>query len=87
MLTSNAFTFRKPGSRHRAGKRVQAKRAQFMMRQQEALDRATRVTDDTFPALLRQDDCVVMELIQAVEDMVDDVGGDIIWPADKEYRM
>ena len=87
MLASNAFFFRKPGSRHRAGKRVQAKKALLAQR----LDRATRVTDEAFPMLAamprNHDERVVMELIRAVEDMVEDVmveevGGDIIWPAE-----
>ena len=88
ILTSNAFTYHKPGSRHRAGKRVQAKKAKHALRQQEALELATRVTDDAFPALPgsprepHDEDEVVMAIIRAVEYMVEEVGGDIIWPGD-----
>ena len=54
MLSCNAFFFRKAGGRHRAGKRIQAKRALFAARQDSVLDRANlaaRVTDNAFPPL------------------------------------
>ncbi len=100
MFSSNAYgssgfsAFRKAGGRHRAGKRVQAKRALFMMMQQSFLDRASsvaRVTDNAFPPLSEPYDhdaetISEIELIKAIEDMVDDVGGSVIWQADVMFK-
>jgi hypothetical protein len=94
MFSSNAYSsaysssgfsaFRKSGGRHRAGKRVQAKRALFMMRQQS-------VARDAFPPLSEPYDhdaetVSEIELIKAIEDMVDDVGGSVIWQADVMFK-
>jgi hypothetical protein len=98
MLSSNAYSaFRKSGGRHRAGKRVQAKRALFMMRQQSVLDLANsvaQVTDNAFPPLSEpsspydhdSETSSEVDLIKAIEEMVDDVGGRVIWPADAKYK-
>ena len=82
--SSSGFSaFRKAGGRHRAGKRVQAKRALFMMRQQSVAD--------AFPPLSEPYDhdaetVSEIELIKAIEDMVDDVGGRVIWQADVMFK-
>ena len=93
MLSCNAFFFRKAGGRHRAGKRIQAKRALFAARQDAFLDRANlaaRVTDNAFPPLSPYDHDAEtsseIDLIKSIEDMVDDVGGNVIWPADVKYK-
>jgi hypothetical protein len=76
---------------------VQAKKALYLARQQVLLDRAKAaavVTDTAFPPLSDpsspydhdSETSSEIDLIKAIEDMVDDVGGRVIWPADVMYK-